>query len=63
MQYASGGELYEYVSERKALTDNEARRIFRQIATAVYYIHKVGTYVCIYPAPLLKCCFTVSTSG
>jgi len=45
MQYASGGELYEYVSEQKVLSDNEARRIFRQIATAVYYIHKVGVYV------------------
>ncbi|KAI1287778.1 NUAK family SNF1-like kinase 1 [Halotydeus destructor] len=40
MQYASGGELYEYVSERKVLNDNEARRLFRQIATAVYYCHK-----------------------
>ncbi|RWS15746.1 serine/threonine protein kinase-like protein [Dinothrombium tinctorium] len=40
MQYASGGELYEYVSERKVLNDNEARRIFRQVATAVYYCHK-----------------------
>ena len=40
MQYASGGELYEYVSDRKLLSDNEARRLFRQIATAVYYCHK-----------------------
>ncbi|XP_053202804.1 serine-rich adhesin for platelets-like isoform X2 [Panonychus citri] len=40
MQYASGGELYEYVSDRKVLSDNEARRLFRQIATAVYYCHK-----------------------
>ncbi|XP_074598786.1 nuak family kinase 1 isoform X2 [Brevipalpus obovatus] len=40
MQYASGGELYEYVSERKLLNDNDARRLFRQIATAVYYCHK-----------------------
>src|SRR5688572_21575232 len=40
MQYASGGELYEYVSERKLLGDAEARRLFRQIATAIYYCHK-----------------------
>ncbi|CAM6001388.1 unnamed protein product, partial [Sphagnum balticum] len=40
MQFASGGELYEYVSDRKMLTDAEARRLFRQIATAVYYCHK-----------------------
>lgn len=41
MQYASGGEVYEYVSERKVLTDAEARRLFRQIAAAIYYCHKV----------------------
>ncbi|CAG2163353.1 unnamed protein product [Oppiella nova] len=40
MQYASGGEVYEYVSDRKVLSDSEARRIFRQIATAIYYCHK-----------------------
>lgn len=41
MQYASGGELYDYVSYHKALSDMEARRVFRQIATAIYYCHKV----------------------
>ncbi|CAN7941148.1 unnamed protein product [Ixodes pacificus] len=40
MQYASGGELYDYVSERKELSSDEARRIFRQVASAVYYCHK-----------------------
>nr|XP_027204035.1 probable serine/threonine-protein kinase DDB_G0277165 isoform X1 [Dermatophagoides pteronyssinus] len=40
MQYASGGELYDYVSYHKALSDMEARRVFRQIATAIYYCHK-----------------------
>ncbi|XP_075590028.1 uncharacterized protein LOC124491459 isoform X2 [Dermatophagoides farinae] len=40
MQYASGGELYDYVSFHKALSDTEARRVFRQIATAIYYCHK-----------------------
>jgi len=42
MQYASGGELYEYVSYHKMLTDSDARRIFRQVATAIYYCHKVS---------------------
>lgn len=41
MEYAAGGELYDYLSERKVLPEEEARRIFRQIATAVYYCHKV----------------------
>ncbi|XP_067126026.1 uncharacterized protein [Centruroides vittatus] len=40
MQYASGGELYDYLSQKKILNDVEARRIFRQIAAAVYYCHK-----------------------
>lgn len=40
MQYAPGGELFEYVSQSKNLDDNEARRLFRQIATAIYYCHQ-----------------------
>lgn len=40
MEYAAGGELYDYLSERKVLSEEEARRIFRQIATACYYCHK-----------------------
>ncbi|XP_049815446.1 serine/threonine-protein kinase par-1-like isoform X1 [Schistocerca nitens] len=40
MEYAAGGELYDYLSERKVLSEDEARRIFRQISTAVYYCHK-----------------------
>lgn len=40
MEYAAGGELYDYLSERKVLVEDEARRIFRQIATASYYCHK-----------------------
>ncbi|XP_054726106.1 mucin-2 isoform X6 [Anastrepha obliqua] len=40
MEFAAGGELYDYLSERKVLSEEEARRIFRQVATAVYYCHK-----------------------
>ena len=40
MEYAAGGELYDYLSERQVLPEEEARRIFRQIAAAVYYCHK-----------------------
>ncbi|XP_037947781.1 uncharacterized protein LOC119679474 isoform X3 [Teleopsis dalmanni] len=40
MEFAAGGELYDYLSERKVLSEDEARRIFRQVATAVYYCHK-----------------------
>ena len=44
MEIAAGGELYDYLSERKTLEEKEARRVFRQIATAVFYCHKVGSY-------------------
>lgn len=40
MEFAAGGELYDYLSERKVLAEDEARRVFRQISTAVYYCHK-----------------------
>lgn len=40
MEFAAGGELYDYLSERKVLAEEEARRVFRQISTAVYYCHK-----------------------
>ncbi|XP_061377982.1 uncharacterized protein LOC116765902 isoform X2 [Danaus plexippus] len=39
MEYCSGGELYDYLSQKKVLEEDEARRLFRQIATAVYYCH------------------------
>lgn len=39
MEYAAGGELYDYLSSRKALDENDARRIFRQISIAIYYCH------------------------
>lgn len=46
MEYAAGGELYDYLSQRKVLSETEARRVFRQVASAVYYCHKV--YYLIY---------------
>ncbi|MFH4980600.1 hypothetical protein AB6A40_007309 [Gnathostoma spinigerum] len=40
MEYASGGELYDYVSMYGSLPEAEARRVFRQIVSAVLYCHK-----------------------
>ncbi|EFO93810.1 CRE-UNC-82 protein [Caenorhabditis remanei] len=40
MEYSSGGELYDYVSRCGSLPEAEARRIFRQITSAVLYCHK-----------------------
>ncbi|XP_016099569.1 NUAK family SNF1-like kinase 1 [Sinocyclocheilus grahami] len=42
MEYASKGELYEYISERRRLTERETRHFFRQIVSAVHYCHKNG---------------------
>uniref|UniRef100_UPI003AB0A125 NUAK family SNF1-like kinase 1 n=1 Tax=Centroberyx gerrardi TaxID=166262 RepID=UPI003AB0A125 len=42
MEYASRGELYDYVHERRRLPETEARDIFRQITSAVHYCHKNG---------------------
>jgi NUAK family, SNF1-like kinase len=40
MEYASGGELYDYLNERKRVSEIEARGIFRQIVSAVHFLHK-----------------------
>ncbi|XP_030063520.1 NUAK family SNF1-like kinase 1 [Microcaecilia unicolor] len=42
MEYASNGELYDYVNNRQRIAENEARRFFRQIVSAVHYCHKKG---------------------
>ncbi|XP_032376449.1 NUAK family SNF1-like kinase 1 [Etheostoma spectabile] len=42
MEYASRGELYDYIQERGRLPETEARGIFRQITSAVHFCHKNG---------------------
>ncbi|XP_069499370.1 NUAK family SNF1-like kinase 1 [Ambystoma mexicanum] len=42
MEYASNGELYDYVNNRHLISENEARGFFRQIVSAVHYCHKKG---------------------
>ncbi|XP_061604379.1 NUAK family SNF1-like kinase 1 [Phyllopteryx taeniolatus] len=42
MEYASKGELYDYILEKRKLAETEARSIFRQITSAVHYCHKNG---------------------
>ena len=41
MEYASGGELYDYIEDKRGLADKEARKFFRQIVSAISYLHKV----------------------
>uniref|UniRef100_A0A8C5LQ92 non-specific serine/threonine protein kinase n=1 Tax=Leptobrachium leishanense TaxID=445787 RepID=A0A8C5LQ92_9ANUR len=42
MEYASQGDLYDYISERQKLSEQEARKFFRQIVSAVQYCHSNG---------------------
>lgn len=41
MEYASRGDLYDYISERQRLSEQDARHFFRQIVSAVHYCHQV----------------------
>jgi MAP/microtubule affinity-regulating kinase len=40
MEYASGGELYDYLVVHGKMKEKEARAKFRQILSAVSYCHK-----------------------
>ncbi|XP_071960301.1 uncharacterized protein [Antedon mediterranea] len=41
MEYASGGELYDYINDDK-MTPDDAQKFFRQIVSAVHYCHKLN---------------------
>lgn len=43
MEYASRGDLYDYISERPRLSEQDARHFFRQIVSAVHYCHLVSS--------------------
>ena len=40
MEYAGGGELFDYIVAHSRLKEREARRIFRQILSAIAYCHE-----------------------
>ncbi|CAO3616749.1 unnamed protein product [Cunninghamella blakesleeana] len=42
MEYIEGGELFEKIKHYKRLTEPLARRWFRELVEAIYYIHKNG---------------------
>lgn len=42
MEYASRGDLYDYICDRRNLSEREARHFFRQIVSAVHYCHQVS---------------------
>ena len=41
MEYANGGELFDYIVKRKRLQEQDACKFFQQLLAGVEYIHKV----------------------
>lgn len=41
MEYIDGGELFNYITQVTHLTEKEARYFFRQVISAIDYLHKV----------------------
>ena len=39
MEYACGGELFDYIVKRKKLKETEACKFFQQVISGVEYIH------------------------
>lgn len=42
LEYCPGGELFDYIVEKERISEKEARRFFRQIVSAVAYVHHCG---------------------
>ena len=42
MEYASGGELFDYIVSKSRIDSLEACKFFQQIISGVEYIHKLG---------------------
>ena len=42
MEYAGGGELFDYIVKNKSLDEKESCRIFLQIINCVEYLHEMG---------------------
>jgi 5'-AMP-activated protein kinase, catalytic alpha subunit len=42
MEYARGGELFEYIVSRKRLREKDACRFLHQILSGIEYLHKLG---------------------
>jgi len=42
MEYASGGELFDYIVENTRLPEKEACKFFQQIISGIEYLHELG---------------------
>lgn len=54
MEFAPGGDMFQYVKQRNGLQEYEARWFFQQLIIALDYCHKIGVVnrdiklVCVY---------------
>ncbi|KAJ8301854.1 hypothetical protein KUTeg_020841 [Tegillarca granosa] len=44
MEYAKGGELYDYINDRHRLSEKEARQLYRQIVSAIHHCHEIADF-------------------
>eukprot|EP00210_Caulerpa_lentillifera_P003735 g3568.t1 len=66
MEYAPGGDLFDYVVKRKGLKEEQTRWFFQQLIIAIDYCHRMGvanrdiklenTLLDASPRPLVKIC-------
>lgn len=42
MEYASGGELFDYIVKKDRLTEKEASNMYLQILRGIEYLHSIG---------------------
>ena len=42
MEYAEGGELFNYIIDKGYLSEDESRYIFQQMIDGIYYLHRMG---------------------
>lgn len=43
MEYASGGDMFEYVVRKSGLKEDEARWFFQQLIVSIDYCHRMVT--------------------
>lgn len=42
LEYVPNGELFDYILKKNRLSEDEARKFFRQLITGIKYIHDQG---------------------
>ncbi len=57
MEYAAGGELFDYIVAHKRVKEKEARHFFRQIVSALDYCHSVVIFIILILLETHRVCF------